>query len=64
MEDDKSERTPFKSCDSSFHVGEIGWYMWPYCLRKMASEEALHNIYTRFVDQNYGESGENVWKVL
>ena len=26
----------------------------------MASEEALLNIYTRFVDQNYGESGENM----
>jgi len=26
----------------------------------MASEEALLNIYTCFVDQNYGESGENM----
>ena len=27
---------------------------------KMASEEALLNIYTCFVDQNYGQSGENM----
>ena len=25
----------------------------------MASVEAVHSIYSRFVDQNYSESGEN-----
>ena len=63
MEGEKSERIPFKSCcDSSFHVEENGWYMWPDCSHKMASEEAVRNIYSRFVNLNYGESG--VWKVL
>jgi len=26
----------------------------------MASVEAVHSIYTRFVDKNYSESGENI----